>query len=113
MRGLGLYGKLFVWLVLVIYDRKFSAGTVFFSHTNQPAVLLHEPATIRTSQPNRLVLLQFVSQLMHACCASSTNSEEPEIDRWTEQIVQEMVGACALRRGLRMTASEEWEKPGD
>jgi hypothetical protein len=27
-----------------------------------------------------LVLLQFVSQLMHACCASSTNSEEPEID---------------------------------
>ena len=46
--------SLFVWLVLVVYDRKFLAGTVFFSHTNQPAVLLHEPATIRTNQPNRL-----------------------------------------------------------
>jgi len=46
--------SLFVWLWLVITDRKFSAGTVFFSHTNQPVVLLHEPATKRTSQPNRL-----------------------------------------------------------
>ena len=45
--------SLFVWLWLVVNDRKFSAGTVFFSHTNQPAVLLHEPATIRTSQTNR------------------------------------------------------------
>jgi len=25
--------SLFVWLVLVVNDRKFSAGTVFFSHT--------------------------------------------------------------------------------
>jgi len=50
--------SLFVWLWLVVNDRKFSAGTVFFSHTNQPAVFLHEPATKRTSQPNRpLVLL--------------------------------------------------------
>ena len=47
--------SLFVWLWLVVYDRKFSVGTVFFSHTNQPAVLLHEPATKRTSQPNRLI----------------------------------------------------------
>jgi len=47
--------SLFVWLWLVVNDRKFTAGTVFFSHTNQPAVLLYEPATIRTSQPNRLV----------------------------------------------------------
>ena len=46
--------SLFVWLWLVVNDRKFSAGTIFFSHTNQSAVLLHEPATIRTSQPNRL-----------------------------------------------------------
>ena len=46
--------SLFGWLVLVVYDRKFPAGIVFFSHTNQPVVLLHEPATIQTSQPNRL-----------------------------------------------------------
>ena len=46
--------SLFVWLWLVINGRKFSAGTIFFSHTNQPAVLLHKPATIRNSQPNRL-----------------------------------------------------------
>jgi len=42
---------LFVWLWLVVNDRKFPVKTVFFFHTNQPAVLLHEPATIRTSQP--------------------------------------------------------------
>jgi len=46
--------SLFVWLWLVVNDRKFPAETVFFSHTNQPAVLLHEPATIRTSQPNSI-----------------------------------------------------------
>ena len=46
--------SLFVWLWLVVNDRKFLAGTVFFSHINQPAVLLHESATIRTSQPNKL-----------------------------------------------------------
>ena len=34
----------FVWLWRVVNDRKFSVGTVFFSHTNQPVVLLHEPA---------------------------------------------------------------------
>ena len=49
-------GSLFVWPWLVVNDRKFLAGTVFFFHTNQPAVLLHEPATIRTSQPNRLTI---------------------------------------------------------
>ena len=47
---------MFVWLWLVVNDHKFSAGTVFFSHTNQLAVLLHEPATKRTSQPNRLMV---------------------------------------------------------
>ena len=31
---------------LIVNDSKFSAGTVFFSHTNQSAVLLHEPTTI-------------------------------------------------------------------
>ena len=36
--------SLFVWLWLVVNDRKFPVGTVFFSHTNQPTVLLHEPA---------------------------------------------------------------------
>ena len=36
--------SLFVWLWLIINDRKFPVGTVFFSHTNQPVVLLHEPA---------------------------------------------------------------------
>ena len=46
--------SLLVWLWLVVNDRKFSAETVFFSHTNQPAVFLHEPATKRTGQPNRL-----------------------------------------------------------
>ena len=55
------YFSLFVWLWLVVNDHKFSAGTIFFSHTNQPAVLLYEPATIRTSQqavlhPNLLLL---------------------------------------------------------
>ena len=47
--------KLLGWPWLVVNDRKFSAETVFFSNTNQPAVLLHEPATKRTSQPNRLI----------------------------------------------------------
>ena len=49
-----LSNGLFVWLWLVVNDHKFLAGIVFFSHTNQPAVLLHEPVTKRTSQPNRL-----------------------------------------------------------
>jgi len=52
----GVSVSLFVWLWLIVNDRKFSAGTVFFSHTNQPTVLLHEPTTKRTSQPNRLTL---------------------------------------------------------
>ena len=47
---------MFVWLWLVVNDRKFPAETVFFSHTNQPTVLLHEPATKRTSQPNMLII---------------------------------------------------------
>ena len=51
---------IFVWLWLVVNDRKFPVGTVFFSHTNQPAVLLHEPATIRTNQPNRLQVILVV-----------------------------------------------------
>ena len=46
--------NLFVWLWFVVNDRKFPVRIVFFSHINQPAVLLHKPATIRTSQPNRL-----------------------------------------------------------
>ena len=43
-----------VRLVLIVNDCKFLFETVFFSHTNQPIVLLHEPATKWTSQPNRL-----------------------------------------------------------
>ena len=39
---------------LVVNDRKFLVGTVFFSHINQLAVFLHEPTTKRTNQPNRL-----------------------------------------------------------
>ena len=46
--------SLFVWLWLVVNDRKFLTGIIFFSHINQPAILLHEPATIRTSRPNEL-----------------------------------------------------------
>jgi len=42
---------LFVWLWLVVNDRKF---LVFFSNINQSAVLLHEPVTKRISQPNEL-----------------------------------------------------------
>ena len=49
------FNDLSLWLWLVVNDRKFTAETIFFSHTNQPAVLLHEPATKRTSQPNRLL----------------------------------------------------------
>jgi len=48
--------SLFVWLWLVVNDHKFLAGIVFFSHTNQSAVLFHEPATKRTSQPNKLLV---------------------------------------------------------
>ena len=51
--GTGTHSQ-FVWLWLVVNDRKFLAETVFFSHTNQAAVLLHEPAIIRTSQSNKL-----------------------------------------------------------
>ena len=49
--------SLFVSLWLVVNDRKFLVGTVFFSYTNQPTVFLHEPAMIRTSQPNMLLAL--------------------------------------------------------
>ena len=52
--GIGAGVLLFVWLWLVVNDRKFPVGIVFFSHTKRPAVLLHEPATKRISQPNRL-----------------------------------------------------------
>jgi len=44
--------ELSVWLWLVVNDRKFPTKIVFFSHTNLPAILLHEPATKRTSQPS-------------------------------------------------------------
>ena len=56
--------SLFVWLWLVLNDRKFSAGTVFFSHTNQSAVLFHEPATKRTSQPNMLQITKAIFNLL-------------------------------------------------
>jgi len=59
--GYDMVISLFVWLWLVVNDRKFSAGTVFFSHTTQPAVLLHESATKRTSQPNRLIIHTLIS----------------------------------------------------
>jgi hypothetical protein len=36
---------MFVWVWLIVNDRKFLVGTVFFSHINQPTVLLHEPTT--------------------------------------------------------------------
>ena len=42
------------WLVLA--SPLISAGTVFFSYTNQPAVLPHEPATNKPAQPNRLLI---------------------------------------------------------
>ena len=32
-----------VWLWLIVNDCKFLSEIVFFSHTNQPTVLLHEP----------------------------------------------------------------------
>ena len=38
----------------VVNDYKFQTRIIFFSHTNQSAVLLYEPATIWTSQPNML-----------------------------------------------------------
>jgi len=41
--------SLFVWLWLVVNDRKFLVKIVFFSHTNQPTVLLYE-----TNQPTQL-----------------------------------------------------------
>ena len=64
--------SLFVWLWLVVNDSKFPAGTVFFSHTNQPAVLLHEPAMIRTSQPNMppVAANHFVESHVHASSPS-------------------------------------------
>jgi len=49
---------MFGWLVFVVYDRKFSARTVFFSHTNQPAILFHESATKQTSLPNMLLFIR-------------------------------------------------------
>ena len=41
-----LSSSLSVWLWLVVNDRKFLVRIIFFSHTNQPAVLLYEPAMI-------------------------------------------------------------------
>ena len=46
-------------------DRKFSGRVVFFSHTNQPAVLLHEPATISTGQPNRPTAVAIIYLCRH------------------------------------------------
>jgi len=46
--------SLFVWLWLIVNHRKFPVRIVFFSHSNQSVVLLHEPATIWTGQPNGL-----------------------------------------------------------
>ena len=43
---MSLISSLFVRLWLVVNDRKFPAGTVFFFHINQPVILLYEPATI-------------------------------------------------------------------
>ena len=60
--------SLFVWLWLVVNDRKFPAGTLFFSHTNQPAVLLHESATIRTSQLNVLNVFVTTSTYSMGTC---------------------------------------------
>ena len=51
--------SLIVWLWLIVNDRKFLVGTIFFSHTNQPTVRLHEPATKQTSQPNRLLVISY------------------------------------------------------
>ena len=44
---------LFVWLWFVVNNRKFLVRIVFFSHTNQPTILLYKPVTIRTGQSNR------------------------------------------------------------
>jgi len=44
--------SLFVWLWHIVNDRKFLIGIVFFSHTNQPVILLHKPAT-KTNQPTK------------------------------------------------------------
>jgi len=75
---------LFVWLWLVVYDRKFSVGIVFFSHTNQPAVLLHEPATIRTSQPNRLKKAACTVRPRRTCMSNKMFPPFPSHDfvRW-------------------------------
>ena len=53
--------SLFVWLWLVVNDRKFLVRIIFFSHTNQSAVLLYKPVTIKTSQPNRLTMTAWKS----------------------------------------------------
>ena len=42
----GLSNSMFDWMWLIVNDRKFSAGIIFFSYTNQPAVLVHESATM-------------------------------------------------------------------
>jgi len=55
--------NLFVWLWLVVNDRKFSARTVFFSHTNQPTVFFYEPTTIRISQTNRMYVVEFLPKI--------------------------------------------------
>ena len=44
--------------VAFVNDRKLSVGTVFFSHANQPAVLLHETDMNQPIQQAHLIFLK-------------------------------------------------------
>ena len=85
--------SLFVWLI--INDRKFSAGTVFFFHINQPVVLLYEPATIWTSQPNRLKM----GKTKHKEDGQGKNSDIISI-AWTQNFIQTFFRFHSIRVSL-------------
>ena len=108
--------SLFVWLWLIVNDRKFLAGTVFFSHTNQSAVLFHEPATKRTSQPNRLmahwpVQVAHLGTLPPAACISIPNSTNKRTCRCRHRAWTVLSSPSCPVSSSSIPCSYEWPWP--
>ena len=85
-------------------EQCFQPGTIFFSHTNQPAVLSHEPATNKPTVPNRLSSL----------ASSSTSSGQVfflvyiSLCNWKSPYTFSFFLLIYPRR-IRVYALEKWE----
>jgi len=103
--------SLFVWLWLVVNDRKFLIRIVFFSHTNQSAVFLHEPATKRTSQPNRLHVASLDKQWTWSVCAIGFKGKKRHqgVEERKKNQKQEQVGVWGERKREKRTGGAGME----